>query len=313
MEEKTAKRVKGKKRSVVGFQVLEKECIWMKAGVINFRMCDNSYDCYNCPFDMGMSKAMGMASPAMDKEQQPGWVEHLKRDFHGSSRPCRHVLTGHVSAPKICTKNYECYHCAYDQMLDELDFQVFTDTPNYKLASGYRMAQGYYYHMGHSWARFEHGGRVRVGFDDFIVKLFGAAKSLELPPLGCGLKQNQVGWTFGKDDHEAAVLAPVTGTVIAVNHRAKEDPEITHHDPYQQGWLFMMEPEFPKKNLKGLYFEDESFKWIEKEGQKLMGLMGPEYEQLASTGGEPIGDFFGAFPDVGWDKLTTTFLGTEKL
>lgn len=30
---------------------------------------------------------------------------------------CRHVLTGTVKAHKICCKNYECYHCAYDQMI----------------------------------------------------------------------------------------------------------------------------------------------------------------------------------------------------
>jgi len=92
--------------------------------------------------------------------------------------------------------------------------------------------------MGHSWARFEHGGRVRIGFDDFLVKLFGAAHTLELPPLGASLSQNQVGWTFGTNNHKAAVLAPVTGKVLAVNHKAVDHPEITHHDPYQEGWLF---------------------------------------------------------------------------
>ncbi|MGD8948141.1 MAG: hypothetical protein PVI62_15860, partial [Desulfobacterales bacterium] len=46
------------KKSVVGFQVIENECIWMKAGVVNFRLCDNAYDCNSCPFDKGMRKAL---------------------------------------------------------------------------------------------------------------------------------------------------------------------------------------------------------------------------------------------------------------
>ncbi|MBL7177468.1 MAG: hypothetical protein ISS66_16725 [Desulfobacteraceae bacterium] len=167
--------------------------------------------------------------------------------------------------------------------------------------------------MGHSWARFEHGGRVRIGFDDFLVKLFGAAHTLELPPLGASLSQNQVGWTFGTNNHKAAVLAPVTGKVLAVNHKAVDHPEITHHDPYQEGWLFIVEPEFPRRNLKGLYFEKESFSWIEHEVQKLMGLIGAEYEQLAATGGEPIDNVFGKFPHLAWDDLVKTFLGTEKI
>ena len=175
------------------------------------------------------------------------------------------------------------------------------------------MAEGYYYHAGHTWARFEHGGRVRVGFDDFVVKLFGAFGGLELPPLGASLKQNQVGWAFRRNDHRAAVLAPVTGTVLAVNHKAKDHPEIAHDDPYLEGWLFILEPEFPKRNLKGLYFEKESFNWMEHETQRLMGLMGPQYEQLVATGGEAIDDILGKFPDIGWENLVKTFLGTKKV
>ncbi|MCP4667205.1 MAG: glycine cleavage system protein H [Deltaproteobacteria bacterium] len=312
MKEKTGKNKKKKKKGVKGFQVLEEECIWMKAGVVNFRLCDHAYDCYHCPFDTGMRKAMNLESPADAKEPEPAWVAYLKKTYHGASRPCRHALTGRVDAPKICTLNYECYHCPYDQMLDDMAVAQLTEAPQYQLASGYRMAQGYYYHMGHSWARFEHGGRVRVGFDDFLVKVFGAPQDLALPPLGATLKQDQMGWTFGRNGQKAAVLSPVTGTVLAVNHKSREHPEITHHDPYQEGWLFMLEPELPKRNLKRLYFGQESFKWMEQETKELMGLMGPEYEALAATGGQAINDLFGNFPDLGWDRLVRTFLRTEQ-
>ena len=50
---------------------------------------------------------------------------------------------------------------------------------------------------------------------------------------------------------------------------------------------------------------------MEQESQKLMGIMGPEYEQLASTGGEVINDLYGNFKDLGWDRLVRTFLRTE--
>ena len=313
MKQNTESEKTRRKKKVIGFQVLENECIWMKAGVVNFRICDCAYDCNSCAFDKGMRRAMGLKESSGAENESPAWVEYLKKKYHGSSRPCRHALTGRINAPKICTLNYECYHCSFDQMLDESDLVHLSDTPGYKLASGYKLADGYYYHMGHSWARFEHGGRVRVGFDDFLVKLFGAFGSVGLPPLGGILKQNQVGWTVGRDSNQAAALSPVTGTVLAVNRKAEEHPEITHEDPYHQGWLFMIEPHLPKKDLKGLYFGKESFEWMEQEGQKLMGLMGPEYERLAATGGEPIGDVFGNFPEIGWEKLVETFLRTKNI
>jgi glycine cleavage system H lipoate-binding protein len=208
--------------------------------------------------------------------------------------------------------DYECYHCAYDQMLDELDM-VQLNAPSYDLASGYKLASGYYYHMGHSWVRFEHGGRTKIGFDDFMVKLFGNINSVSLPPLGAKLKKDQVALTFGRDENRAAALSPVTGSVLAVNQVAREHPEIMHEDPYHEGWLYVIEPDMPKRNLKGLYFGRESIRWMDQESQKLMQLMGPEYEGLAATGGAPIQDVYGSFPDIGWDVLTKTFLKTENL
>jgi len=315
MKTKNSVRQKPVAKRVIGFQVLEEECIWMKAGVVNFRMCDNAYDCYSCPFDQGMRNTMGLKAQEGARKADPAWVDYLRKQYHGASRPCRHALTGRIDAPKICPHNYECYHCAYDQMLDEMDLAQTLEALHYKRISGYRMAEGYYYHMGHTWARFEHGGSVRIGFDEFLVKLFGAMKALTLPPPGANLKQHEVGWAFRRNGHEAAVLSPVTGTVLATNHKAMDHPDIANMDPYQAGWLLMVEPRLPKGNLKGLYFGSESYKWMEMENQNLMSLLGPEYGQLAATGGEVINDIYGTLlagsVDLGWDRLVKTFLRTE--
>lgn len=313
MKHKNIREGKTDKKRVKGFQVTENECIWMKAGVVNFRLCDNAYDCNTCPFDHSMTKAMNLETTPETKKAGPGWVQYLRKNYQGAGRPCRHALTGRVDATKICTLDYECYHCAYDQMLDEEVFAGFAAVPAYKTVSGFKVAEGYYYHMGHSWVRFEHGGLVRVGFDDFLVKLFGAISELKLPPLGAALKQDEVGWTFGRSRHQAAVLSPVTGTLLSTNYRALEHPEITHFDPYEAGWLFMLEPNMPKRNVKKLYYDKECFSWIEQESGKLMNALGPQYEQLAATGGEVISDIYGSVPGLEWDRLVTTFLHTKKI
>ncbi|MBW1803777.1 MAG: glycine cleavage system protein H [Deltaproteobacteria bacterium] len=293
------------------FKVTDNECVWMKAGVVNFRLCDNAYDCSHCPFDKSMQRAMKSKKKRKAGSKQIDWSEALRKRYTGASRPCIHRLTGRIDAPKICIYNYECYHCHYDQMLDEQSLAGMTEAPRYKLASGYKIADGYYYHMGHSWARLEHGGYVRIGLDDFMVRVFGEFQKLALPPLGAKLKQNQVGWEFIRNDHTAGVLPPLAGKVLAVNHKAIDYPEVTHDDPYNEGWLLVVEPSGLKKSLRQLYFGKESLRWTENEVQKLMRLVGSEYEKLAATGGEPIHDFYGHFPDIGWDRLAKTFLRTE--
>jgi glycine cleavage system H lipoate-binding protein len=304
------KEENSKKKHLIGFRVMEDECIWMKAGVVNFRICDNTYDCYTCPFDKGMQRAMSSGEKVGSKKEEYGWTAHLIANHPGSVRPCRYALTGRIDAPKICPTNYECYHCAFDQMMDDLDFAQVSDAPQYSLASGYKMADGYYYHTGHCWVRFEHGGRVRVGFDDFMVKLFGRMQSITLPLPGSELKKDEESITFSRDDHKAASLSPATGTVLAVNQNAREHPEITHEDPFHKGWLYILEPDMPKRNLKGLYYGKDSMRWMEQESRKLLSLVGPGYERLAATGAEPIGDVIGNFPELEWDLLVKTFLRT---
>ena len=313
MNEKTINILKGEKKRVAGFQVVENECIWMKSGTVNFRFCDNAYDCYSCPFDKGMQRIMSIGAQAEAKKEEPEWVKYLKANYQGSERPCRYALTGRIEAPKICPLNYECFHCSFDQIMDKLDFVQHSNPPAFASASGYKMANGYYYHAGHCWVRFEYGGRARVGCDDFIVKVFGAFQSLVLPPLGAALEKNRIGLTFGRGEHKAALLSPVTGTVLAVNHKVREHSEMPHQDPYHEGWLYILEPDMPKKNLKGLYYGQESMQWMEDESRKLLSLMGPEYERLAATGGRPISDVFGNFPQLGWDLLVETFLRTAKI
>jgi glycine cleavage system H lipoate-binding protein len=180
-----------------------------------------------------------------------------------------------------------------------------------RTAGGYRVADGYYYHMGHSWARFEHGGRVRVGIDDFLVRLCGAPTGVDLPPLGETLMQNQVGLAIARGDRQAGVLAPVSGTVLAVNHLVDEHPELPHADPYDEGWLLMVEPDAVRANMKGLFCGTTCLTWMEHESDRLLELIGPNYRGLAATGGRAIADVFGRFPQIGWDRLVAEFLHTR--
>ncbi|WDP90993.1 MAG: glycine cleavage system protein H [Desulfobacter sp.] len=305
-------RAKKQKTMVKGFQVVENECIWMKAGIVHFRMCDNAYDCGTCPFDKAMQKTIQAAPHTDSQDNCSRWAQNLKNIYKWTNNPCRHVLTGRISAPRDCAMNYECYHCEFDQQLDEEDMALLGPKPSCLKASGYLLADGYYYHMGHTWARFEHGGRVKIGFDDFMVKLFGTLSEIILPPLGAVLKKDQAGLMFSRADQKAAVFSPITGAVLAVNGKAQDDPKIVHEDPYHEGWLCILEPNMPKRNLKGLFYGKDSLEWTDRESQKLLHLIEPEYQALAAMGGEPVDDVYGSFPQIGWNALARTFLRTEK-
>jgi glycine cleavage system H lipoate-binding protein len=302
----------GQKERVVGFQVLSEECIWMRAGVVNYRICDNAFDCSSCAFDKGMRRALASRRRMGTGESRQApeyWATALGNRYAGMDRPCRHVLTGRVAPPKSCPLNYECHHCAFDQWVaDTEDLVQEANRPTTTTVAGIPMAQNYYYHSGHSWVRFEHEGRLRVGMDGFIAHLFGVLEKIELPPLGSDLEQAEGGWSIHRREHAADVQAPVSGTVVAFNPVIHDHPDMTHHDPYQYGWLLLMEVPHPKRCLKQLMADDRVFDWMEAENRSLMELLGDDYAALAATGGRLIDDLVGQITSLDWDTLAARFL-----
>ena len=50
---------KKKRQNAHIFEIKEDLCVWMKARVVNFKLCDRRYDCLSCPFDRAMQEAWG--------------------------------------------------------------------------------------------------------------------------------------------------------------------------------------------------------------------------------------------------------------
>ncbi len=292
------------KNPVHVFQVTDNECIWMKAGVVNFRLCDRAYDCLNCPFDKAMSSAL---------RKKPDEVESWRRPFQQqpyNRKECRHMLSGRVPF-RLCGNSYQCHTCEFDQSLEEQQMAMPPVAPHLQRIAGFYMADDYYYHRGHSWARLEHGGLMRVGIDDFTQRLFGCMSEVRLPKLGAHIKQMEPGWVLRREDKLARMLAPAEGVVVARNHKVIDNPNLVKEDPYGDGWLLLVEPKHLKQNLQNLLFADEAAAWLSAETAKLEAMTAVDHDlQLAATGGEIVEDIYGSVEHLKWDELVHEFLLT---
>jgi glycine cleavage system H lipoate-binding protein len=220
------------------------------------------------------------------------------------------MLSGRVHY-KICTNDFRCDVCEFDQSLDEAELHEHLGRPAIHRVLGYQVPDNYYYHRGHGWARVEYGGRVRLGLDDFSLKLVGPVDEYRLPTLGQKVEQSEIGFRLAREINEAEVLSPIGGTVVAVNHKVLREPKLSNRRPYTEGWLVVVEPKRLKGNLKNLLFaKKEVDGWMEHEVHRLHDLVMAEHGPLAATGGEPVDDIFGNVPEIGWKKLVNEFLLT---
>jgi glycine cleavage system H lipoate-binding protein len=168
----------------------------------------------------------------------------------------------------------------------------------------------YYFHDGHAWARVENGGGIRIGLDDFSLKLLGKADAFDLPLMGKELDQGKVGWGLNRKGNLADVLSPVGGVIVEVNSRVRENPGMANRDPYGDGWLFMVRSPDIKATMNKLMTDQQGLSWMAHEVRHLEQMIEDVAGPLAADGGYLVDDIYGNLPDLGWNRLTRAFLRT---
>jgi glycine cleavage system H lipoate-binding protein len=277
-------------------------CLWMQTGVVKFKNCDNYYDCTSCKYD----HAMGQKAA---KGKQISWQAAMKR-LPDLDRVCRHSLTGRIEK-RMCAYDYECGKCDFDQYFEDVWTVKAKALPaEMQQVRGFDVPMGYYFHNGHSWARIESGGFIRVGLDDFALKVLGQADALDLPLIGKELDQSKVGWGLKRKNNLADVLSPVDGVIMEVNSKVRENPKLANNEPYGEGWLFMVRTPDVKATMKKLIVDQDSLSWINEEVNQLETMIEEVAGPLAADGGYLADDIYGNLPDLGWKNLTQKFLRT---
>ena len=180
------------------------------------------------------------------------------------------------------------------QMAEVFGFQVPTST--------------YYLHRGHTWAMLEKTGQVRVGLDDFSQKIFGPADQLKLPDVGKTYYQDHICMALIREGHKAPFLAPVDGRIEAVNPKVRQKPGLVHDNPYEEGWLFLVNPSNLQHNLDNLFSGEANVAWIDQESHRLLNFMDTTVGLTLPSGGAIIDDVYGHYPELGWRPLVQEFL-----
>ena len=277
-------------------------CIWMQAGVVEFKNCNNFCDCTTCKYDLGMKRKV-------EQKKQMSWQDAMRKR-PDLDRICRHSLT-HRIEKRACAYDYECSRCDFDQLFEEVWSTKTKNMPDdLQAVKGFQVPLGYYFHHGHTWARIESGGYVRIGLDDFAHKLLGAPDALDLPLMGKELDKDRVGWGLRRKENRADIRSPINGVIVEVNAKARENPGRANREPYGDGWLFVVRTPSIKASVKELMDDADSLEWMNGEVNSLEDMIEGVAGPLAADGGYLGHDIYGTLPDLGWDNLTQRFLGT---
>ena len=100
-----------------------------------------------------------------------------------------------------------------------------------------------FYTEDHDWVEFIETNKVRIGITEYAQDQLGDIVYVELPEEGDDLEAGDELGTVESGKSVAEILAPLTGTVTAVNSDLEDEPELVNDDATGKGWFIELETE----------------------------------------------------------------------
>jgi glycine cleavage system H protein len=96
------------------------------------------------------------------------------------------------------------------------------------------------YSREHTWARVD-GNLVTIGITDYGQDKLGEVLNVDLPEVDAYVEQDEPFGTIESAKAVAELISPLSGDVIRVNDDITDDVGIINSDPYDTGWLIVVE------------------------------------------------------------------------
>jgi len=292
-------------------------CIWMQTGVVRRKECRIGFDCTACRFDSVMRSMAADNQRIREEGRKPTgkrgniifWHEKLK-SLPSSKRPCIHYMKRRIDF-RSCNQDYQCGNCEFDQYFnDQYSVHALVRPVDVIDIKGFKIPHGYYLHRGHAWVKIEENDTVRVGLDDFALRLLGPLDRIEAPLMGKEVRRNRADISLSRGTNAAEILSPVSGVVTASNSELRDRGYLANQDPYTEGWVMRLHSTSLRHDLKELMIGDQASDYLDNEIDRLYQIIEEEAGPLAADGGYLGDDIYGNLaPDI-WGRLTRKFLHT---
>ncbi|MFT6734205.1 MAG: glycine cleavage system H protein [Polaribacter sp.] len=98
------------------------------------------------------------------------------------------------------------------------------------------------YISSHEWVRLEEDGSVTIGITDHAQELLGDIVYVELPDVDSEVAVEDEMAVVESVKAASDIFAPISGTITAINELLEDAPETINSSPYDDGWMFKMQP-----------------------------------------------------------------------
>ncbi len=202
---------------------------------------------------------------------------------------CIWVSAGLLSY-KLCKYNFECDRCPLDWELRNLSLAPGAEGSALGSSSVskslirqepslFEIKESLFYHPGHTWLKVERADQVRVGLDPFLGRLLEGVRVVVLPLSGSrGVRgENLCSLIF--EEGIVQTVFPISGLILFVNPKLKDNPELVFRDPLGEGFLLSLRPKNLQRDQRRLLPGEEALGWYQREWERFKETLTSEVRQ----------------------------------
>jgi glycine cleavage system H protein len=108
------------------------------------------------------------------------------------------------------------------------------------------------------------GKNLKIGVTDFAVEQLGDVVFIELPEVDSTFKKGDIFGTIESVKAASELYIPVSGTVVEINEKVVEQPELINNDCYGEGWLVKVK-DFKESEIAEAMTYQEYKEFLEEE------------------------------------------------
>ncbi len=131
----------------------------------------------------------------------------------------------------------------------------------------YEILEGLYYTAEHEWLKAE-PELVRIGITDYAQKNLHEIVFVDLPKPQMKANQTQSLGTVESVKAVSDIFSPVSGTVVSVNEKLLDSPELLNREPYDEGWIALLRPDRLAEELPKLMNSQQYAELLTKLAEK---------------------------------------------
>ncbi|MEC4676852.1 MAG: glycine cleavage system protein GcvH, partial [Nitrospirota bacterium] len=102
------------------------------------------------------------------------------------------------------------------------------------------------YHKEHTWVKVI-GKKATIGITDYAQDALGDIVYIDLPEIDASVEANSEIAEIESTKATSSIISPVSGKIVEINEYLSESPEVINEDPYEKGWVAILEMDNPSE------------------------------------------------------------------